>query len=81
MLFDKTNYDGYFLEYGTKRAGGFEPLRFVPNGNKQIVLGLEVDPEKKEDIKARPRRPRSSSRSNGSASRPSAESLRQCGVA
>ena len=85
MLFDKTNYDGYFLEYGTKRAGGFEPLRFVPNGNKQIVLGLVTSksgiPEKKEDIKARPRRPRSSSRSNGSASRPSAESLRQCGVA
>jgi 5-methyltetrahydropteroyltriglutamate--homocysteine methyltransferase len=34
------NYDGFFLEYDTERAGGFEPLRFVPKGNKQIVLGL-----------------------------------------
>src|SRR6185295_12765320 len=37
-LFGKVNYDGYFLEYDTERAGGFEPLRFVPKGNKQIVL-------------------------------------------
>jgi 5-methyltetrahydropteroyltriglutamate--homocysteine methyltransferase len=38
-LFGKCNYDGYFLEYDTDRAGGFEPLRFTPKGNKQIVLG------------------------------------------
>jgi 5-methyltetrahydropteroyltriglutamate--homocysteine methyltransferase len=56
-LFGTTNYDGYFLEYDTERAGGFEPLRFVPKGNKQIVLGLVTSKsgtlEKKEDIKAR----------------------------
>ena len=56
-LFGKVNYDGYFLEYDTERAGGFEPLRFVPKGNKQIVLGLVTSKsgtlEKKEDIKAR----------------------------
>jgi len=56
-LFGKTNYDGYFLEYDTERAGGFEPLRFVPKGSKQIVLGLVTSKsgtlEKKEDIKAR----------------------------
>ena len=40
VLFGKLNYDGFFLEYDTERAGGFEPLRFVPKGNKQIVLGL-----------------------------------------
>ncbi|MCC6947137.1 MAG: cobalamin-independent methionine synthase II family protein [Bradyrhizobiaceae bacterium] len=40
ILFGKVNYDGYFLEYDTDRAGGFEPLRFVPKGNKRIVLGL-----------------------------------------
>jgi 5-methyltetrahydropteroyltriglutamate--homocysteine methyltransferase len=40
VLFGKLNYDGYFLEYDTDRAGGFEPLRFVPKGDKQIVLGL-----------------------------------------
>ena len=26
----QTDYDGYFLEYDTDRAGGFEPLRFLP---------------------------------------------------
>jgi 5-methyltetrahydropteroyltriglutamate--homocysteine methyltransferase len=40
VLFGATNYDGYFLEYDSDRAGGFEPLRFVPKGKKQIVLGL-----------------------------------------
>jgi len=40
VLFGGCNYDGYFLEYDTERAGGFEPLRFVPKGNKRIVLGL-----------------------------------------
>jgi 5-methyltetrahydropteroyltriglutamate--homocysteine methyltransferase len=39
-LFNKFDYDGYLLEYDTDRAGGFEPLRFVPRGNKIIVLGL-----------------------------------------
>jgi 5-methyltetrahydropteroyltriglutamate--homocysteine methyltransferase len=40
VLFGSCNYDGYFLEYDSDRAGGFEPLRFVPKGSKQIVLGL-----------------------------------------
>jgi 5-methyltetrahydropteroyltriglutamate--homocysteine methyltransferase len=31
--------DGYFLEYDSERAGGFEPLRFVPKG-ENVVLGL-----------------------------------------
>ena len=39
-LFNAVNVDGYFLEYDTERAGGFEPLRFVPRGGKQVVLGL-----------------------------------------
>ena len=34
------NYDGYFLEYDSERAGGFEPLRYIPKGQKQVVLGL-----------------------------------------
>src|SRR6478609_7627856 len=29
-MLGKCNYDGYFLEYDTDRAGGFEPLRFLP---------------------------------------------------
>src|SRR5204863_457215 len=39
-LLGKINYDGYFLEYDTERAGGFEPLRFLPKGGKKVVLGL-----------------------------------------
>src|ERR1700726_2302746 len=35
-----TNYDGYFLEYDSERAGGFEPLRFLPKGNKIVVVGV-----------------------------------------
>src|SRR5215213_2007409 len=35
----QTAVDGFFLEYDSARAGGFEPLRFVPKG-KKVVLGL-----------------------------------------
>ena len=56
-LLGKVNYDGYFLEYDTARAGGFEPLRFLPKGNKIVVLGLVTSKsgtlEKKDDIKRR----------------------------
>jgi 5-methyltetrahydropteroyltriglutamate--homocysteine methyltransferase len=56
-LLAKCNYDGYFLEYDTDRAGGVEPLRFLPKGNKIVVLGLVTSKsgtlEKKEDIKRR----------------------------
>lgn len=56
-LFGEVNYDGYFLEYDNDRSGGFEPLRFVPKGKKQIVLGLVTSKsgelEKKDDIKRR----------------------------
>jgi 5-methyltetrahydropteroyltriglutamate--homocysteine methyltransferase len=39
MLFNTIRVHGYFMEFDTARAGGFEPLRFVPKG-KQVVLGL-----------------------------------------
>ena len=56
-LLGKVNYDGYFLEYDTERAGGFEPLRFLPKGNKIVVLGLVTSKsgtlEKKDDIRRR----------------------------
>ena len=56
-LLGKVKYDGYFLEYDTERAGGFEPLRFLPKGNKIVVLGLVTSKsgalEKKGDIKRR----------------------------
>jgi 5-methyltetrahydropteroyltriglutamate--homocysteine methyltransferase len=38
-LFNQINVDSYFLEFDTPRAGGFEPLRFVPR-HKTVVLGL-----------------------------------------
>jgi 5-methyltetrahydropteroyltriglutamate--homocysteine methyltransferase len=30
---------GYFMEYDTERAGGFDPLRLLPK-DKTVVLGL-----------------------------------------
>jgi 5-methyltetrahydropteroyltriglutamate--homocysteine methyltransferase len=57
ILLGKLNYDGYFLEYDTVRAGGFEPLRFLPKGDKIVVLGLVTTKsgqlENKDDIKRR----------------------------
>ena len=48
--------DAFFLEYDTERAGGFEPLRHVPEG-KKVVLGLVSSKvpelEKKDDLKRR----------------------------
>jgi 5-methyltetrahydropteroyltriglutamate--homocysteine methyltransferase len=56
-LLGEVDIDGYFLEYDTARAGGFEPLRFVPKGRKQVVLGLVTSKsgtlESKDDIKRR----------------------------
>jgi 5-methyltetrahydropteroyltriglutamate--homocysteine methyltransferase len=47
---------GYFMEYDSDRAGGFEPLRFVPKG-KTVVLGLVTSKsgrlESKDDVKRR----------------------------
>src|SRR5438309_823705 len=52
-----TNYDGYFLEYDSDRAGGFEPLRFLPKGNKIVVVGVITSKsgelENKDHIKRR----------------------------
>lgn len=38
-LFNGLKHDRFLLEYDTKRAGTFEPLRFVPK-DKIVVLGL-----------------------------------------
>ena len=40
QLLGNTKYDGFFLEYDSERAGGFEPLRFLPEGDQIVVLGL-----------------------------------------
>ncbi len=39
VMFNTINVHGYFMEFDSARAGGFEPLRFVPKG-KTVVLGL-----------------------------------------
>jgi 5-methyltetrahydropteroyltriglutamate--homocysteine methyltransferase len=55
-VFTRLNVKAFFLEYDTDRAGGFEPLRFVPKG-KTVVLGLISSKvpglEKKDDLKRR----------------------------
>jgi 5-methyltetrahydropteroyltriglutamate--homocysteine methyltransferase len=56
-LLGELDIDGYFLEWDSDRAGGLEPLRFLPKGNKQVVLGLVTSKsgtlERKDDIKRR----------------------------
>ena len=39
LLFNQIGVDGYFMEFDSERAGGFDPLRFVPKG-KTVVLGI-----------------------------------------
>ena len=39
QAFNRLHADRFLLEYDTERAGGFEPLRFVPK-DKVVVLGL-----------------------------------------
>jgi 5-methyltetrahydropteroyltriglutamate--homocysteine methyltransferase len=39
VLFDRIKVHGYFMEYDTDRAGGFEPLRRLPK-DRFAVLGL-----------------------------------------
>ena len=55
-VFTRMNVNAFFLEYDTDRAGGFEPLRFVPKG-KKVVLGLISSKvptlEAKDDLKRR----------------------------
>ncbi|MDH7799006.1 MULTISPECIES: 5-methyltetrahydropteroyltriglutamate--homocysteine S-methyltransferase [unclassified Beijerinckia] len=57
ILLNEVKYDGYFLEYDSERAGGFEPLRFLPKGNKIAVVGLITSKsgnlEHKADVKRR----------------------------
>jgi 5-methyltetrahydropteroyltriglutamate--homocysteine methyltransferase len=56
VLFNEIDIDAYFMEYDSDRAGGFEPLRFVPKG-KMVVLGLVTSKsgrlESKDAIKRR----------------------------
>jgi 5-methyltetrahydropteroyltriglutamate--homocysteine methyltransferase len=56
-LLNELEVDGYFMEWDDERSGGFEPLRFLPKGDKQVVLGLVTtkrgELESKDDLKRR----------------------------
>ena len=56
ILFNEIDIQAYFMEYDFDRAGGFEPLRFVPKG-KTVVLGLVTSKsgtlESKDELKRR----------------------------
>ncbi len=39
-LLNELEVDGVVMEWDDERSGGFEPLRFLPRGEKQVVLGL-----------------------------------------
>jgi 5-methyltetrahydropteroyltriglutamate--homocysteine methyltransferase len=56
VLFDRIKVHGYFMEYDTVRAGGFEPLKYLPK-SRIAVLGLVTSKsgalESKDTIKRR----------------------------
>jgi len=56
ILFGKIKVHGFFMEYDSDRAGGFEPLRMVPK-DRQVVLGLVTSKsgklESKDELKRR----------------------------
>jgi 5-methyltetrahydropteroyltriglutamate--homocysteine methyltransferase len=56
VLFDRIKVHGYFMEYDTERAGGFEPLKRLPK-DRLAVLGLVTSKsgtlEKKDALKRR----------------------------
>src|SRR4249920_3459564 len=56
-LLNELDVDGYFMEWDDERSGGFEPLRFLPKGDKQVVLGLVTTKsgalETKDELKRR----------------------------
>jgi 5-methyltetrahydropteroyltriglutamate--homocysteine methyltransferase len=55
-VFNTVKVNALFMEYDSDRAGGFEPLRFVP-ADKYVVLGLvttkTAELESKDDLKRR----------------------------
>jgi 5-methyltetrahydropteroyltriglutamate--homocysteine methyltransferase len=39
-LFGELGVNGYFLEFDDERSGTFEPLRYLPKGDKRVILGI-----------------------------------------
>ena len=57
IVLNELDVDGFFMEWDDERSGGFEPLRFLPKGEKQVVLGLVTtkrgELESKDELKRR----------------------------
>jgi methionine synthase II (cobalamin-independent) len=56
-LLNELEVDGFFMEWDDERSGGFEPLRFLPKGDKHVVVGLVTtkrgELESKDELKRR----------------------------
>jgi 5-methyltetrahydropteroyltriglutamate--homocysteine methyltransferase len=56
ILFNRIKVHGFFMEYDSDRAGGFEPLRMLPK-DRSVVLGLVTTKtgrlESKDELKRR----------------------------
>jgi 5-methyltetrahydropteroyltriglutamate--homocysteine methyltransferase len=56
-VFNQTGVDVFFMEYDSDRAGGLEPLRLLPKGNKRVLPGFittkQGDLESVDDLKRR----------------------------
>lgn len=55
-LFQSLNVDTFYLEYDTERAGGFEPLKYLPKDKNVIIGAISTklrELENKDEIKAR----------------------------
>ena len=69
VLLYELQVDGFFMEWDDERSGGFEPLRFLPKGRKQVILRLVTtktgELESKDALKRRIRSAASRRRSTG----------------
>jgi 5-methyltetrahydropteroyltriglutamate--homocysteine methyltransferase len=56
-IFNRTSVDVYLMEYDTDRAGGLEPLRLLPKGEKRVLPGFittkQAELEPLDQLKAR----------------------------
>ena len=56
-LLNDLEVDGFFMEWDDERSGGFEPLRFLPKGEKHVVPPLVTtkhgELESKDELKRR----------------------------
>ena len=48
-LFQNLAVNTFYLEYDTERAGGFEPLRFLPRGKNVVIGAISTKLAKLED--------------------------------